>query len=60
MSDPQSNNRMAESLTTFVTHPEIPSPAGFSQPGNYLKELIYPTWAEKLGFTSARGIPKTN
>lgn len=27
------------------------------KPGNYLKELIYPTWAEKLGFRPARGTP---
>lgn len=60
MSDPQSNIRIAESLITFVTYPEIPSSTDFSQPGNYLKELIYPTWAERLGFTPARGTHKTS
>lgn len=28
--------------------------------GNYLKELIYPTWAKNLGFTPARGTSTTS
>lgn len=28
--------------------------------GHYLKKLIHPTWAEKLGFTPARGTPTTS
>lgn len=31
MSDPQNNNRMAESLIMFVVHPVIPSPSGLTQ-----------------------------
>lgn len=38
MPDPQSDNRMAESLIMFVAHPVIPSPSGFTQ-GN-LKSIL--------------------
>lgn len=49
MSDPQSNNRMAESLITFTTHPEIPSSTGFSQ-GNL--GIILRNWYIQPGLKS--------
>lgn len=50
MSEPQSNNWMTESLTVFVTHPEISVPKWLlpRKFGNYVNWLICPTWAGKL------------
>lgn len=57
LSKQQQNGRITYN---FCNTSDIPSPIGFSQPGYYLKELIYPTLAEKLGFTPARGTPTTS